>query len=198
MGGFDKLFGGAHLNVESPKSQTIAASDQLMDEDQFWNIIQDCKAGSDGDYDQQQVLLERALRQLAPEEIILFANRFKHLRGQANTWELRGAIHIIQTGCSDDGFYDFREWVIAQGKDFYYKTTENPETLMEVEADQIVGVDLDGLGYVPEISFQDLTGQKMPSTYEENLQTTGRPWSAIGDDLERLFPRLCSRYLQTS
>src|SRR5690242_8813065 len=134
MGIFDKIFGGTKKNQtpELPNTNFIT-SDALMDEDWFWKIIQTAKNNANGDYEQQQEELAKELRKLTPDDIILFGNRFRYFRGQANTWELWGAIYIIHGGCGDDSFNDFREWVIAQGKDFYYKTIKGPESLVELD-----------------------------------------------------------------
>jgi hypothetical protein len=195
MGLFDKFFGGAKKNsTPEPPNTNFTASDALMDEDQFWSIIQTAKDNSYGDYEQQQEELADELRKLTPNDIILFENRFRHFRGQANTWELWGAIYIIHGGCGDDSFNDFREWVIGQGRDFYYKTINNPETLVDVETSKIEDVEWEGLGYIPATVFEELNGQEMPYPYQEKLETTGNEWDEEGDDLKQMFPRLAAKY----
>ncbi|MBS1560226.1 MAG: DUF4240 domain-containing protein [Bacteroidetes bacterium] len=196
MGLFDKLFGGTKRtsNEEPPKNTSFTSSDKLMDEEVFWNIIKSSKDKSKSDYELQIEELANELRQLTPDEIVLFGNSFRFFRGQANTWELWGAIYVIQGGCGDDSFNDFREWVIGQGKDFYYKTINDPESLVEVPTDEIVEVEWEGLGYVPTTVFQELTGQEMPCPFEENYDTTGIEWEEESDDLRRMFPVLYAKY----
>jgi len=195
MGLFDKLFGGTKKNQSpEPPNTNFTASDSLIDEDQFWKIIQTAKDNANGDYEQQQEELADELRKLTPDDIILFGNRFRHFRGQANTWELWGAIYIIHGGCGDDSFNDFREWVIGQGREFYYKTINNPETLVDVDTDKIEDVEWEGLGYVPATVFEELTGQEMPYPYQEQQETTGNEWAEEGDDLKQMFPRLAAKY----
>lgn len=193
MGILDKLFGGSKKN-ELTKINHFITSEELMNEDRFWMIIQATADKSRGDYEHQQELLAQELRKLSPDEIILFGNRFRFYRGQANTWELWGAIYIIHGGCGDDSFNDFREWVIGQGKDFYYKTIQNPESLVEVATDKIEDVDWEGLGYVPSIVFEELTGQDMPYPFQENHETMGVEWSEDGDELKDMFPELWAKY----
>lgn len=197
MGLFDKLFGGTKKNTTpEPSNVSFNASDVLMDENQFWQIIQSAKDNANGDYEQQQEELANQLRKLTADEIILFGNRFRYFRGQANTWELWGAIYIIHGGCGDDSFNDFREWVIGQGKEFYYKTIADPDTLVELETSKIEDVEWEGLGYVPSTVFEELTGQEMPYPYQEKLETTGNEWAEEGDDLKKMFPKLASKYLE--
>ena len=196
MGLFDKLFGGTKkpLNPEPPKNTNFTSSDNFMDEDKFWKIIQSSKDTSQGDFEQQQEELSNQLRKLSPDEIILFGNRFRYFRGQANVWELWGAIYIIHGGCSDDSFNDFREWVIGQGKDFYYKTVKDPETLVDVDTEKIEDIEWEGLGYVPSTVFKELTGQDMPYPFKEKTETTGNEWQEEGDDLKIMFPKLYAKY----
>jgi hypothetical protein len=196
MGLFDKLFGGGKKssNVEPPKNANFTSSDKLMDEDQFWKIIQTTKDNSNGDFEEQQEELTNELRKLTPDDIILFGNSFRYFRGQANTWELWGAIYIIHGGCSDDSFNDFREWVIGQGKDFYYKTIKDPESLVEIDTDKIDEVEWEGLGYVHSTVFKELTGQEMEYLFKEKQETTGVEWEEESDDLKNMFPKLYAKY----
>jgi hypothetical protein len=195
MGLFNKLFGGTQKssNLEPP-TKNFTPSDALMDEEQFWRIIQTSKDKANGDFEQEQNELANELRKLTPDEIILFGNRFRYFRGQANTWELWGAIYIIHGGCSDDSFNDFREWVIGQGKDFYYQTIKDPETLVDVDTDQIEEIEWEGLGYVPSTVFKELTGQEMLYPFKENHNTTGNEWAEESDDLKNMFPKLYAKY----
>jgi Protein of unknown function (DUF4240) len=196
MGLFSKLFGGTNKasNVEPPKNTNFTSSDKLMDEDQFWKIIRTTKDNSNGDFEEQQEELAKELRKLTPDDIILFGNRFRYFRGQANTWELWGAIYIIHGGCSDDSFNDFREWVIGQGKDFYYKTIKDPESLVEFDTDTMDEIEWEGLGYVPSTVFEEMTGQEMPYPFKEQIETTGIEWAEEGDDLKNMFPKLCAKF----
>jgi hypothetical protein len=165
-----------------------------MDEDQFWKIIKATKDKSGDDFEEQQEELAEELRKLTPNDIILFGNRFRYFRGQANTWELWGAIYIIHGGCSDDSFNDFREWVIGQGKGFYYKTIKDPESLVEVDTEKIDEIEWEGLGYVPSTVFEEMTGQQMPYEFKENIEVTGMEWAEESDDLKKMFPKLYAKY----
>lgn len=195
MGIFGKLFGEKNnIKAKKPKNLNFVSSNELMKEEKFWSIIKITKDNSKDDFELQQVELANKLRELTPDEIILFGNRFRSYRGLANTWELWGAIYIIHGGCGDDSFNDFREWVIGQGKDFYNKTIKNPETLVEVETKKIENYDWEGLGNVPGTIFEELTGQEMPYPFQENHNTTGNEWEEDSDDLKNLFPKLYAKY----
>lgn len=196
MGLLDKIFGGTKSeNAESPENSDFTSSAKLMDEDRFWEIIQIVKNNSANDYEQKYEELAKQLHTLTPDDIILFANRFRFFRGQANTWELRGAIHIIQGGCDDDSFTYFREWVIGQGKEFFFKTIREPETLAQLETGFIEETsEFEGSGDVPSTVFKEMTGQDMPCPFQEDQDTTGKEWTEEGDDLKKRFPLIYARY----
>ncbi|HHQ6600568.1 TPA: DUF4240 domain-containing protein [Serratia fonticola] len=75
--------------------------------------------------------LDSALRQLSPEELIAFKKRFTELHNQAYRWDLWAAAYIMGGGCSDDGFMDFRDWLISRGQSVYEAALINPDTLAE-------------------------------------------------------------------
>ncbi len=196
MGILDKLFGRIKSeNIEQIKSIKFTTSAELMEEEQFWKIIQTVKNNSLGDYEMYYEELAKQLYTLLPDDIILFANSFRFFRGQANTWELWGAIYIIQGGCGDDSFNDFREWVIGQGKEFYFKTIKDPETLAELDKEFIEETsEFEGFGHIPSSVFKEITGQEMPYPFQENQITSGKEWDEAGDDLKNYFPKIYSKY----
>ncbi|WP_051234481.1 DUF4240 domain-containing protein [Flavobacterium denitrificans] len=197
MGIFDKFFGKTEKEkISKPiKNSDFIVSEDLMEEELFWNIIQKTKDISGGNFEEQQEELANELRKMKADELILFGNSFRNFRGEANTWELWGAIYIIHGGCSDDSFSDFREWVIAQGREFYYKITTNPELLAEIETHLIEEFDWEGFGYLPGIIFEELTGHEMPYPFKEKYITTGNEWSDDNDDLKHMFPKLYAKYV---
>ena len=186
MGFLNNLFGGK-------KDQAFTAASDLMPEDQFWKIIHSSYKKAKGDFEVQQEVLDSELQQLSPQDVLLFDNKFRKLRGEAYTWELWGAAYIINGGCSDDYFIDFRDWVIAKGKEFYVRTLSDPETLADVDRAKIE-VEWEGIGYVPMTVFKEMTGEEMPAGYAENVEVTGEEWDEDNDDLKNRFPLLWAKY----
>jgi hypothetical protein len=192
MGLFNKLFGRGRNG-----NNKFTPSIELMPDDTFWRIITTTFDSSAGDFEVQQEELEKELRKLSPQDVILFDNKFRQLRGHLYNWELWGAIYIIHGGCSDDSFMDFRDWVIAQGQEFYTKTLSNPESLVDIDEDKIE-IDCEGIGYIARTVFTELTGQDIPSEYLENQKITGKEWTEEGDDLKKMFPKLYAKYNRSS
>lgn len=186
MAFLSKLFGGKKGGVFLPTSDT-------MPDEQFWELINFTFEQSEGDFEKQQQVLHEELRKRSPTKIMQFDNKFRKLRGEAYTWDLWGAIYVIHGGCGDDSFMDFRDWVISQGKDFYYRTLCDPETLAEVEPERIE-VGWEGMEYVPIKVFKEITGSEMPMGYLENNEIIGEDWDEDNADLKNRFPILWAKY----
>src|SRR5262249_33459755 len=90
-----------------------------MDTSQFWQIIERSKAESGGDCDKQVDALTTILLELPAEEIEEFATIFGRFHAQAYRNDVWAAAYIMNDGCSDDAFMDFRSWLIGQGEAVY-------------------------------------------------------------------------------
>jgi hypothetical protein len=185
---FDKIFG----NKKETRDDFISTS-KLLPEDSFWSVIQLTFEKANGDFDEQQEVLTGLLKKMKPEEIMMFDNRFRQLHAQAYDWDLWGAIYIINGGCSDDSFIDFRGWLIAQGKEFYYKSISDPESLV-YEPEERIDVEWEGINYIPRQVFEEITGKEMPRIIKEDSVIKGQEWKEDNDDLEKRFPKLWSKY----
>lgn len=192
MGLLDRLFGG-NKDKNEGKRWDISPTAETMADEQFWNIIHTSYKRAGGGFEEQQEMLEEELRKVTPQDILLFDNKFRQLRGEAYDWDLWAAAYIIDGGCSDDSFSDFRDWVIAQGKDFYYKTITHPGTLAEVDRERMEG-EWKGIGYVAATVFKEITGMEMPAGFKESLEIKGEEWEEEGDDLRNKFPVLWEKY----
>jgi len=194
MGLFDKIFGKKEANKsinQIPSLPPPQDTKELMDENQFWKIIEVSQSNSKGDYEKQQVELELELTKLVALDILKFDNRFSKHRGDAYKWELWGAAYIMNGGCSDDCFSDFRGWLIGKGKEAYYNALTNPETLIEQKHDMDID-DWEGLSYVAMTAYEKKTESQMPKGIQENFEIIGNEWEE--DDLRNKFPKLWSKW----
>lgn len=112
----------------------------LMNEDDFWQIIETslrtAQEQSDdldgGQQDIQYEILKEKLSDLDWQKIIEFENRFLQLFFNAYEEKLWCSAYLMGGGCGNDGFMDFRAWLIAQGKDAYYNAIKNPDSLINL------------------------------------------------------------------
>ena len=175
------------------KQVAFIETTDVMPEDAFWKLIHSSHKMAEGDFETQQEILGEKLRKLTPQEIILFDNQFRKLRGEACTWDIWGAAYIINGGCGDDSFMDFRGWLIAQGEKSYARTRSNPDTLAKVDPDRF-DVDWEGMDYIPGTVFKDITGKELPRGYREKLEATGDKWDEDSADLKGRLPLLWKKY----
>jgi hypothetical protein len=103
-----------------------------MDTTTFWKLIESSKRKSRGDDEAQRVILEQQLGELDEAEIVNFDRIFGEFYDAAYTWELWGAAYILSEGCSDDGFADFRGWLVSRGRKVYEAAMQDPDSLAKV------------------------------------------------------------------
>lgn len=104
-----------------------------MTEDSFWSIIEASREVAEGDQERQTLELRQKLENLDPNEIVEFDEHFKRLVRAGYRFDLWDAAMIVAGGtCSDDSFWDFREWLVSQGAKIYSAAMSDPDSLAEV------------------------------------------------------------------
>jgi hypothetical protein len=166
-----------------------------MDDAAFWQLIADTRAASGNDTGRQSDLLEERLRRLPPRQIADFA-RIRHgLDQRAYSWEIWGAAYVIDDGCSDDCFRDFRAYLISLGRGPYEAAVRNPDSLAPVVQDAEQG-NWENADNVAPDAYQSATGEDIP-TGDSDLSGNprGRPWDDKHQEaLMRRYPALAAKF----
>lgn len=107
-----------------------------MNKEQFWNIVNEVHSSTDP-RNQKEVLtaLRDRLRNLPSEEILEWKQIFSFYQDAARRNDLWAAGAAMGAHSSDDGFMDFRSWLISQGHDVYMSALKDPESLVSVNTD---------------------------------------------------------------
>ena len=94
-------------------------------EEQFWSVIDSCH-----DFDKEIALnnLSRALSELEPLQLKWFDYYFSEKFALTNTWPLRQYISFLCV-CTDDGFSNFRSWLVLRGRERFEKAISDPDSL---------------------------------------------------------------------
>src|SRR5262245_32845411 len=100
-----------------------------MTRDEFWEHI---RASKRKDPDGHVERLTKRLTKLPVEEIIDFEHWWETACAEAYFWDLWGAAYTINGGCSDDGFIDFRTWLVLQGREVFEAAVKHPDSLSDV------------------------------------------------------------------
>lgn len=169
-----------------------------MTEDHFWQIIERTFEASDGQPEEQMAALAEELEKLSVEEVIAFDKRFEEFSRKAYTWDLWGAAFIIEGGCSDDAFIDFRSWLISRGREWYERVLEDADSLADYPADlqEDESPFFEEFAYIANGVCEDKSGDAceydMPPYPSE---PEGTPWDEEDEAaLSKRWPKLFKKY----
>jgi hypothetical protein len=167
-----------------------------MDKAAFWKLIDGSRRSSDGDPEAQIETLGELLSALEPVEIVAFDRILSDYHDRAYNWNLWGAAYIIGGGCSDDGFADFRGWLISRGEKAFENALLDPETLVKVVKEDDGECQIEGFQYIASQTWEQKTGRSAGEfprhEFERHAEPTGEKWEE--DDLETRFPKLCKKF----
>lgn len=104
-----------------------------MDEDGFWRLVDSAWAGEQNITPEVLDRLNERLGRLSYAEIDECLKWFDQAHRRAYRWDLWAAGYLIQDSMSDDGFTDFRSWLIAHGRTAYERALADPDTLAELQ-----------------------------------------------------------------
>lgn len=154
--------------------------------DEFWKLQEDLPKGEGA----EDTLKER-LNSLSTDEIAEFQAHFDAAHARAYNWMLWAAAYIIDGGCSDDGFIDFRYGLISRGKQVFEAALTDPDSLADVASED------DDEGYIPNETF----GYVASEVYEQKAGTemprgdNAEPSDPVGDEWDFDDEGLCARKL---
>ena len=101
------------------KKPVVKKYSRIMDEDEFWKIIEESK-GNSSNQDQQSAWLLNYLSGKEEETVVAYDYQRINLMAKSYNGDLWCAAYIVNGGCSDDGFEYFRCWLMSKGKKAYY------------------------------------------------------------------------------
>lgn len=107
-----------------------------MTKEEFWHLIDEMRAACGTDMAKEEHWIVERLKAMQPEQIIGYQCIFLSYHDAADKYGLWSAASIVAGGCSDDGFMDFRSWLIAQGGKNYYDVLKDPDQLSHIKMDE--------------------------------------------------------------
>ncbi|WP_199808820.1 MULTISPECIES: DUF4240 domain-containing protein [Streptomyces] len=171
----------------------------MMDETEFWELVDDARQAAEGDPEEQADLLVDRLARLDPDSVLDFARHFESRYNRAYRWDLWGAAWVLLDGASDDAFDFFRCWLIGQGRHVFEGAVHDPDSLADLLDDFDEEIDGDGeeLGYAADEAYEQLTGAVAP-----DLEIAPAPPEPEGTPLDfenegllaERYPRLWERF----
>jgi len=163
-----------------------------MDVSEFWKLIDKTREAANRNAKHQSVLLTEELAKLPAEEIISFHAVFRDLKDNAYIGNLWDAATVIMQACSDDGFQEFREWLVGRGREAYENAIRDPETLVDVlEVHEHIYPTL--LAPAME-AYEKVTGKDMPPMPRAWAELKGKPTININADASELLAEISARF----
>jgi hypothetical protein len=161
----------------------------------FWHLNDAARDAAGSDTARQSELLEERLGDLSGEQILDFEHTRREMDRRAYTWDLWGAAYVIEDGCSDDCFRDFRAYLISLGSGPYEAALRDPDSLADVVEDAEEG-DWENADDVAPDAYESATGRDFP---EDGSDLSGDPGGEPWDDedqeaLVQRYPRLAGRF----
>ncbi len=179
----------------APEKTPAPAAPGVMDEAAFWRLIAETRGAADNDTGRQSELLETRLRELPPEQIAAFEQIRRGLDRGAYTWDVWGAAYVVEDGCSDDCFRDFRAYLISLGQGPYATALRDPDGLADTVEDAETG-DWENADDVAPDAYEAVAGEDIPGDSSDlSGDPRGTPWD--DDQAEALvqrYPRLAARF----
>ena len=176
-----------------------------INKDTFWTLIDQAREQCGQDSDKfTQWLIDRLI-EMGPGQAMNFDYAASAYRTAAYKYGLWCAASVMLDGCSDDGFTDFRGWLIAQGREVYMAALKDPDSLADVPAHQ--DYYFESLCYAGDYAYEKLTGR---NTYQDFDRAVFGSWLesvradvVYGDGIDYPYtwsetaaylPRLCAKH----
>lgn len=181
-----------------------------MTKDQFWQTIDQVNQGAP--YPDQEAHMEAMCEVLlthSKEDIIDWHQILLRYSGAAYRDDLWAASAALGAHYTDDGFIDFRSWLISQGKEVYMNAMRDPDSLADVprEGEKL---NFESFGYAGSYAYDrklhqegirrgvDIYKAKLSAETVRDIQAELPQRPDIGPDwsvrqLPDLFPRICAR-----
>ena len=195
--------------VKSKKVRQDAPIRAIISEvnpDTFWTLLAEAKRVCGQDLNASAKWIEDQLLVMEPKQAQNFHDIFHAYLDLAEQYGLWTAAAVMERGCSDDGFIDFRAWLIAQGKEVYLAALRDPDSLADVEP--YGDCSFEALCYTGFSAYEKLTGRNAyddtdQAAFQSLTEELGREiqyGDGIGypyewKDAAAYLPNLCAKYL---
>ena len=164
-----------------------------MDMEAFWNVIEEANERSQGVMERKCELVRDAVAAMPPESAVAFSTHFDDLMRRAYTWDLWGAAYVINGGCSDDTFSDFRASLVSRGERAFERAVAAPDSLAD-EAFDAGAWFFEGFQYAVHEGAESAVSPQKLNIAPVPGEPSGAPWEESPDVLKARYPLLWKRF----
>jgi hypothetical protein len=162
-----------------------------MHEMKFWTIIGSAHEQSNGDMDEKCELIRTALSKLPKDDARAFSGLFRAMMDRAYSWPLWGAAYVINGGCGDDTFSDFRASLISRGRTAFERALADPESLAAEDFDEDTWF-YEGYQYAVTDGVKAAVGSAVNRESPHPDEPSGQAWDE--DKVYELYPQLAEKF----
>ncbi|GAA4590086.1 hypothetical protein GCM10023194_46050 [Planotetraspora phitsanulokensis] len=189
-----------------------------VDIDAWWTLIERARTAVADRADDRNLpddplpsALTDLLAELDAAEIIEFALLEIQVTDSAYLRPLWNAAYLIEGGCGDDGFMDFRDGLVLQGRETFTRAVADPDSLAGLPVVVLMSgedggwIGYEGLSYLAREAYGRVTGEtkSFDAAMEAAVPQMDRPARASGEDWDvedddenrRRLPRLSALFL---
>ena len=162
-----------------------------MEELRFWGIVQHAHNQTNGDMDEKCEFIKNMISQLSKDDARAFANIFDSMMDRAYSWPLWGAAYVINGGCGDDTFSDFRASLISRGRSAFERALSDPESLAAEDFDEDSWF-YEGYQYAVTDGVKAAVGSTVNRENPHPNEPSGHEWAE--DKVYDLYPKLSEKF----
>ncbi len=162
-----------------------------MDETKFWEVVEAAHDQSGGDMNRKCSVIKAAITNLPKDDAVAFSHIFDEMMDKAYSWPLWGAAYVINGGCSDDSFSDFRASLISRGRRCFEDALSNPDSLAEEAFDDDAWY-FEGYDYAVTDGVEAAAGTRPARSRPYPKAPSGGEWSE--EQVYELFPKLSAKF----
>ncbi len=174
-----------------------------INKDTFWELIDQAKEHQG---DPNEWLMGR-LVDMGPEQAKRFDIFTRVYMDDADLFGLWSAASVMgRRSCSEEGFVDFRAWLIGQGRKVYLAALKYPNSL--ADASSYLDDEFGSLAYMGDRAYKKLTGRNTSQDYDpaeyhaceaevepDIVYGEGIFYACKWNKIAKHLPRLCAKYL---
>ncbi len=161
-----------------------------MNDTACWILVEACHATALNDMELKCRLVRDAVGALSEADAADFVRWFDATMARTYTWGIWGAAFVMNGGCGDDAFRDFRACLISRGEARVMQALEDPDSLAEVAGD-IESWFYQGYDTAVLSGARSRLGAVADRT-PDPAEPAGEKWDE--DTVNRLYPRLHATY----
>jgi hypothetical protein len=161
-----------------------------MDEARFWAIVDGVHTHSPDDMEAKSEALKEIIAKLPPKDAIKFSEIFDATMNLAYAWPLWGAAYVINGGCGDDTFMDFRSALISRGRAAFERAMADPDSLADEDIDEEAFF-FEGYQYAVSEGVEASAGRVVMKSSTPS-DPSGEAWNE--ETVAERYPRLRAKY----